>query len=246
MAVLHPTEVQDFESNKTAVAIVQSINNESSVICSGTPLAKDIILTAAHCLPTGNPQNSVTPAARLSVLTLNSLEDDFKKIDRWVVHPDYKRQPIPKQEDFDLALIQTKVTRPSKESGPSQYFQTASIGTNSDMLVWISGFSPKRIGLTNPREIIRSSAKWSNVKVLMRIPSEGKFLAVAKNPKHAGACAGDSGAPVWTFANGRALLSGLVVQANCEKGQVKIVDLAKYSDWIARATRSLNEALTIQ
>jgi secreted trypsin-like serine protease len=246
MHLAHPTEASFFDTFRKAVAIVQNINNQKSVICSGTPLAQNIILTAAHCLPDPRLRHSLNPEFNLSVLTLNRPREEFKIVRRWIRHPDFQQQPKRGQEDFDLAIIQTENALTPEEREQIKSIQNVSARPLKNSQLWISGFSPTRIGLSNPLEIIRSPATWSDIRVLTHMPAEGKFLAVSRSQTKVGACAGDSGAPVWAFKGGQAALSGLVVQANCEKGQVKIVDIEKYSGWIAQTARHLSEEPTTQ
>lgn len=233
-----------------AVALVQIIRSRPSVICSGTQLARNIYLTAAHCLPENHEKSLMTSQGNkdvsLSVLTQNNFRGEFKPVRRWIIHPEFKQQPEREREDFDLALIRSDDGISAEDENLSMNFENVSARPFKDDLLWISGFSPKRTGLSNPLEIISSPEKWSNIQVKTYISSEGKYLAVSKSRRLTAACAGDSGAPVWNFEHGKATLSGVVVQADCELGRVKIVDVGKYSDWIKRTLTKLNAETTVQ
>lgn len=243
-------DYSSYDVQHNAVALVQIIRSNPSVICSGTQLARNIYLTAAHCLPENPVESSITSQFNkdtgLSVLTQNKFRDEFKPVRRWIIHPQFRQQPEREREDFDLALIRSEDGTPTEDEHLSMNFENASARPFKNDLLWISGFSPKRTGLSDPLEIIRSPEKWSNVQVKTYISSEGKYLAVSKSRRTTAACAGDSGAPAWNFEYGKPTLSGVVVQADCELGRVKIVDIGKYSDWIKRTLTKLNAETKVQ
>lgn len=237
----------NFDAATTAVAILHRTETSHTVVCSGVPLSSKIVLTAAHCLPTASKeQGQMKDTSALAILRQGVDPEDYSRVLSWIVHPQFKAAPRPKHEDFDLALIETESDTPWVQNTPTFKTNLLTAAIPSQSVLWISGFSPTRLGLLSPKEIIRSPHVWADVQMLRQYPTEGKFLATSRRRHKAAACPGDSGAPVWRFEHGQARLEGLVVQGNCEKGEVKIVDIRRYATWIREAARRLNAASPIR
>jgi hypothetical protein len=223
-----------------AVAVLQTVDGVLQVTCSGVPIDAKIILTAGHCLKI---QPSAAAPNPLSVMPRGQKNHSMAfKVLRWFVHPEFKSSPDPKNEDFDIALLEIeKLNNDETEASPFPKatgfaFQSPGLGN-----LWIIGFSPTRLRFTEPQQLLKTNRAWSPVDLLAYKPNEGKFLARSSSPSKIAACPGDSGAPVWDFNKPQRRLKGIVVQANCEKGEVKFIDVARYSPWISQTVSKLNE-----
>lgn len=225
-----------------AVAIVRHMSGAQQIFCSGVPLSERITLTAAHCFHQSQTQTYESEEAQVTLRRPNDVNKHFKVI-RALLHPDFDpRGPSARQEDFDLALVESESLLPhdNVEKNGSWKFQPPVHFQQSGF--WLAGFSPVRLDSNDPNWLTKSATAWSSVQLQKRITQEGKFLARAVQSNSAAACAGDSGAPLWQYRQGQATLIGIVVQGNCQKGDVKVVDLKKYSAWIHNASKQLNEA----
>jgi len=217
----------------TAVALAQRINGDLRITCSGVPITQNIVLTAAHCLLTRE-----STAMPISIVTHESAET-IPAV-RWIIHPRFKDSPRARQEDFDLALVET-AGRAAQTNEPLQQPQSNENPKPDDNArLWILGFSPIRLRLSKPTDILRSPSAWSSIQLQNLLPLEGKFSARASKAHRAAACAGDSGAPVWKIDHTGALLKGIVVQANCEQGEVKSIDVQHYKEWISASIQRLS------
>lgn len=214
-----------------AVAVMRQLDQGQKLICSGVPLTPKITLTAGHCVPRSSPNEKQNPTVNLSIL--NPEESSMRtKVLRWIVHPQFRETPQSNLEDFDLALIESENLMMSQPLLSNRQTAFSPIDFSRLAGLWLAGFSPTRLGSESPEVLLRSKSAWSQIDKTQSFPLEGKFLARAQAVNKAAACPGDSGAPVWNFQNTQPELIGLVVQANCEKGDVKIVDLSRYASWI--------------
>ncbi|MFZ9519552.1 MAG: trypsin-like serine protease [Silvanigrellaceae bacterium] len=225
----------------TAVAILQTTDDSSQVICSGVPIDSKIILTAAHCLAAQSAKFIQTRSFSIMSRGHKHPSKTFR-VSRWLIHPQYKTLPQANREDFDVAILETEN---ALQEAPGSDRPEPSFRINIDPSIgrlWILGFSPGRLKMTEPEKLLESQKAWSPVNVRSNLIREGKFEATASSPGTPAACPGDSGAPVWDFQSPHRRLLGIVVQANCEKGLVKFVDLARYAHWVKQMVHELNEA----
>ncbi|MEN9809930.1 MAG: hypothetical protein RLZZ488_1497 [Pseudomonadota bacterium] len=223
-----------------AVAIVRHISGTQQFFCSGVPLTERVILTAAHCVHRSLSTTNASAAGDITLRKPNDPSSQFKVL-RILIHPDYDAKgPSAKQEDFDLALVESEslLTKGAIESSASRDFEPPNHFPNTEF--WLAGFSPVRLGSNDPNHLTKSPTAWAPLKIKHLIAQEGKFLARAVETNSAAACAGDSGAPVWQFKQEQSALIGIVVQGNCLKGDAKIVNLKKYAAWIDEASERLN------
>jgi secreted trypsin-like serine protease len=223
-----------------AVAIVRHISGSQQLFCSGVPLTERITLTAAHCVHQPLPDADAGTAGQITLRKPNDHDNQFKVL-RILVHPEYDAKgPTAEREDFDLALVESEslLTEDSASSPTKGTFQPPAHFPAAEF--WLAGFSPVRLGSNDPNHLTKSPTAWAALKITHSITQEGKFLARAAENNSAAACAGDSGAPVWQLEKNELTLIGIVVQGNCRKGDVKIVNLKKYGAWIDRTADRLS------
>ncbi len=200
------------------VAMVLTRGGDKAGFCSALVLNSRMLLTAAHCL---------RPLRDMAVHYLDaSGAPVIIPIEAAVVHPLYRSEAIEKRVlSIDLALIET--ARP----GEPPAIGAAAI---------VSGYGAARDGDWNSAGELRS------VTLAVREPAS-KVLLWAADPAgaEAGACNGDSGAPIWS-ADGRTAVA-IVAWAQAPRGRgcgglTQGPLLAPLKGWIEETERRLGGA----
>ena len=237
-ATIHQALQKQFQLPAAVAFVSQQGASAREIFCSGVPLSQDVIVTAGHCLArwSGIEEDS----AHLFVSTPSS--ETSIPIQRWSLHPNYLPLPKKDTEDFDLAIVKLREPIPlvTHWSIPRE-LQT----DGSQPKFWFKGFSPVRLKERNSSTLMDSTSTWTEVAKASELVREGKISVRAVNGQ-TGACPGDSGAPLWKFTESSALLEGMVIQANCEKGDVKVLSFKTYWSWIESSLRKFNSADSFQ
>lgn len=198
---------------------------EEQIFCSGVPLSKYFVLTAAHCV---NQFEKRWRDSSLFVRTPN-VQSQTIEVVSWALHPQYQESMNRQGLDIDLALLQLK--EPLKELPQSTESRNFIPQARAQARLWMRGFSPIRLKTSTSWQALQSGETWSKLNFQAELPFEGKYKARAEQ-NHAAPCPGDSGAPVWSFEREKAKLEGIVVQGNCEKGDAKVVSLNPALAWL--------------
>jgi secreted trypsin-like serine protease len=226
----------DGNGARHAVLIVGSRGNS----CTGAAIARDLVLTAAHCVPAGADYKLVEfDAARRPVL---------KDVARVMRHPQFSMQAFEAQRTTaDVALVKLAEPLPTRFApAPLSVSDARSVKPGDRFMV--AGF-----GVT-----VRGDGKSGGTLRAAELEATGKpgslqirlFDPAARNARAGlGACTGDSGAPV--FATGRARLEVVGVvswstgpgnSAGCG-GLTGITPLTRYRAWIVDTARKLGSPL---
>jgi secreted trypsin-like serine protease len=204
--------------------------------CTGAVLSRDLLLTAAHC---------VEPQADYAAVVFEVAGPKIVPVARIVLHPRFDpeqfrtRKPTP-----DLALI--KISAPLPAS-----FRPARLAR--DVLKPLPGDSFTVIGYGMTKEGDGKSAGKAHALTLPSIgntvDSTGVIMTrlAAGGGKVAGACTGDSGAPVFiggAEARVAAIVGWTTGTKNRECGLVTGVTLvAPQADWIGKTAQSLGGSI---
>jgi secreted trypsin-like serine protease len=213
------------------VMVVGSRDNGGSV-CTGAALARDLILTAAHCVAPGATY-SVLPARNAPALAIKSIQ----------VHPRYDPQSYAlNRATADVALIKLAVALSEsfvpvslENSGPAiavgDRFTIAGFGVTS-------AGSGNGIGLARAASLVTTGQPGT---LQIRL-----FDPVTKGDRPGlGACTGDSGGPVLRDVDGRVVVIGVVSWSTGPKlsvgcgGLTGVTPLVRYRDWIVQAAGKL-------
>lgn len=193
--------------------------------CTGTVLARDLVLTAAHC---------VQPQADYAVVLLSDGPPKLLPAARIAVHPNFSadqfrtRRPTP-----DLALVKLAEPLPGR-------FRTARLAAEGGLPAKGSSFLLAGFGVTS--EGAQKSAGTLRMVSLPSVGTTGGIMVRLSQPDGgAGACTGDSGGPA--FKDGA--VAGVVGWATGPNGTrgcggvtgVTLVSLQR--DWIDRTARAL-------
>ncbi len=152
--------------------------------CSGVVVARNAVLTAAHCMTRpGNLRLFYRDAGRPVML----------KVARLAINPGYRAEAQQtRQRTVDLALVESATPLPARFT-PATLATSAAAHLGEDFL--IAGFG---MGRENDP---RSTGTLRVARIETRAPLS-HILLWAKDPGHdgAGACSGDSGAPIFDEA----------------------------------------------
>lgn len=213
------------------VAVVGSRGN----FCTGTAIARDVVLTAAHC---------VLPGADYKIALFTPGREPVVKDTAQVLrHPQFdKRAFFSHRATADIALLklseplpanvsQVPLGMPPKAVQPGDRFIVAGYGVS------IRG-DGRSGGVARAAALIATGRPGSLQIRLFDPATRGETPGL-------GACTGDSGAPVFQEIAGRAAIIGLVSWSTGPKlsdgcgGLTGVTPLVRYQDWIARMLRQL-------
>ncbi|QJP13942.1 trypsin-like serine protease [Starkeya sp. ORNL1] len=147
--------------------------------CTGVVLARDVLLTAAHC---------VQPAADYAAVVFEAAGPRLLKATRVVLHPRFDpnsfetRRPTP-----DLALIKLGEPLPDR-FGPADLSADPALPPQRSQFL-IAGFGVIRDGDGKSAGTLRTVS-------LPSIGTTGGIMVRLSNGEAAGGCTGDSGGPV--------------------------------------------------
>jgi secreted trypsin-like serine protease len=217
------------EAGKSVVLFVGSRGSS----CSGVTLARDLVLTAAHCvLPGADYKLVVYDAARTPALK------DIATITR---HPDFDVNAVLRHRvTADVALL--KLAAPIANA-PAALAPAGSTVTVGDRFV-VVGY-----GLATPGDGRSGGTVRAATLVATGQPGTLQLRLVDPATKGEraglGACTGDSGAPVFRERAGGLLVIGVVswsTGANNSDGcggLTGVTPLARYRDWIVQTAGKL-------
>jgi secreted trypsin-like serine protease len=216
---------------RSLVMVVGSRDNNGSV-CTGAALARDLILTAAHCVAPGATY-SVLPAKNAPPLAIKSIQ----------VHPRYDPQSYAlNRATADVALIKLTVALPERFVPVA--LENASTAVAVGDRFTIAGFGVTAAGSGNGIGLLRTAS-------LVATGQPGTLQIRLFDPATKGdrpglgACTGDSGAPVLREVDGRQVVIGVVSWSTGPKlgegcgGLTGVTPLVRYRDWILQAAGKL-------
>jgi hypothetical protein len=216
-----------------AVTIVGSRGN----FCTGAYVARDLVLTAAHCvLPGADYKLVVYDAQRQPTLR------DTARIER---HPQFNLENFNKARvTADVALIKLPApadVTPVPLSGEKLNVQVGDLFIVSGLGVAVPGDG--RSGGVLRQATLAATGRPGNLQIRLFDP------ATRNERPGLGACTGDSGAPVFREKNGRYQVIGVVSWSTGPKnsagcgGLTGVTPLQLYYTWIADTARKLGSPL---
>jgi secreted trypsin-like serine protease len=197
------------------------------------PITPELVLTAAHCI---QQFRKYWPEDAL-VVKNNTEEARTIRVKRWYIHPHFQQTPTPHQLDIDVALLVLDGSLQSKKERMEDLPVSIHKQTQS---LWMKGYSPIRLKTDSARAILSSRHSWNQLSFERELVQEGK-LQLRTQDSQSAPCAGDSGAPLWSFENNSRELKAVVVQGNCAGGKANAISIRSMSEWIQNTLNQLNE-----
>jgi secreted trypsin-like serine protease len=207
------------------VMIVGSRGN----LCTGTALARDMVLTAAHC---------VAPPARYQVIAFQGAAPIG--IRAVLLHPRYDPQSYARHRaTADVALLKLAAPLPAAIAPAALGPARPSVVVGERLVV--AGF-----GVTRPGSDAGLGVARAATLIVTGRPGTLQIRLQDRDTRNAraglGACTGDSGAPVFAPRGQRALIgvvswsTGPHMAAGCG-GLTGVTPLLRYRDWIVKTLR---------
>lgn len=218
-AMVGPTNDGGAYAPHVVMALAQ--NARGAGFCSGAVLAPNVVLTAAHCV--------AAPAATRVHFRDGAGKPVLFEVARVARHPGFRADAVKaRAKSIDLALVETKEPLPSSFAPVALGDATTEIGASFD----VAGFGVAQPGNAATSGVLRRA------RLALRAPVS-KVLLWLSSDDGAGACTGDSGAPV--FFNGA--LAGIVAFAQGAHGRgcgglTQAVRVAPYRAWIEQTIAS--------
>jgi secreted trypsin-like serine protease len=212
-------------------AIVTVIGSRGS-FCTGSLIAQDLVLTAAHC---------VLPGADYKVIIPGETPPRLLDIRRSASHPQFNVQNIlAHRASADVALLQLTAPLPQSKAPAPLGMPAVPIEVGSRLTVAGIGVTKRgdgKSGGTIRAADLAVTGKPGTLQIRLADPLTNNTSGGL------GACTGDSGAPAFEIQGGRAVIVGVVswsTGANNSDGcggLTGVTPLTLYREWILQTAR---------
>ena len=222
------------EAARSVVLIVGSRGTS----CTGTAIAQDLVLTAAHC---------AMPGAIYKIVLFDAAHNaTLKDVARAVQHPQFDlKTMLGHRATADVALLKLGEPLPASFT-PAPLGETRTISAGDRFIVAGYGVTVRgdgRTGGTLRAAALVATGKPGTLQLRLVDPAtKGERPGLS-------ACTGDSGAPAFAETNGRLAVIGVTswstgpnLTAGCG-GLTGITPLARYREWIESTAIAMGSRL---
>jgi hypothetical protein len=220
-----------------ARAIVTIIGSRGT-FCTGSLIAQDLVLTAAHC---------VLPGADYKIIIPGETPPRLLDVKRTASHPQFNVAGIlAHRASADVALLQLADPLPQAKAPAPLGMPTIPINVGARLTV--AGIGVTRRGDGKSGGSIRAAdlavtGKPGTLQIRLADP-------LANNTRNGlGACTGDSGAPAFEMQAGRAVIVGVVSWSTGPNnsdgcgGLTGVTPLTLYRDWVVHTAAKFGSPL---
>ena len=231
-------------------------SNDGGTVCTGLLIAKDLVLTAAHCVrhePGLSVEErrsktlvfaSVDPVCAILGQKDMSIAFEASEV---IVHPGYSNER--KVNDMALIFLSRQAEAPMRPMNIA--LQPESVGSQSP--IYIAGYGrTSDVNEADKSEAVLRFARLRTVEAaesfnlrgqMISNRSEGAFLLLRNDEQSAG-CSGDSGGPAMIQKNGRLTSVGVASFVynkdlgpfNCHS-RIAYTRISAYKDWLMTNSR---------
>jgi secreted trypsin-like serine protease len=184
----------------STVALVMVGPNQEVSLCSGSILASDLIITAAHCV--ANPKSIVH-----IVFGTKFTQEDLKnsvQASSFEPHPNYNPEKTGADQN-DVGVVFFRGGLPDGYQPAQLLTQTSELAKGTE--VQLAGYGITEADTQNGTGVLRKAM------VLIDNPSFGKTEVILDQTHGQGACHGDSGGPAFLRMGGTNYLWGVTSRA---------------------------------
>jgi secreted trypsin-like serine protease len=168
----------------STVALVMVDPNQEVSLCSGSILAEDLIITAAHCV--ANPQ-SIVRIVFGAKFTPTDLKNSVQA-SAFEPHPDYNPDKTSEDQN-DVGVV-------SFQGGLPKGYEPAKLLTEASALTKGTEVELAGYGITQA-DTQKGTGVLRKAEVTVSNPSYGKTEVILDQSRGEGACHGDSGGPAF-------------------------------------------------
>ena len=218
---------------RASVMIVGSRGNS----CTGTMIARDLLLTAAHC---------VQPGADYKLVEFDDKRQPaLRDVARVAIHPQFNMQTfLGHRATADVALV--KLAAPLSISPAVMMSDVPKVVPGDRLTVAGYGVTERgngKTGGTLRAATLAATGKPGNLQIRLVDPAGNGATAGL------GACTGDSGGPVFQDHNGQLLIVGVISWSTGPNnsdgcgGLTGVTPLSLYRGWIVETARKLGSPI---
>jgi len=218
-------------SHIVALAIIDSRSGQSG-ICTASIVARDLVLTAAHCLPRNKAHKLVLKFGRKLVGKVEQKDVITREVSSYLGHELYEADSEDEKETHDIALVRF-------EGGLPEGFSPVSLLKDSTRLkagmpALLAGYGVSNGFTATGSGVLRK------VIVLLEDPEYSPSEVLFDQTNGKGACYGDSGGPAFLKIGAKYYVFAVTSrgQEGCETESI-YTSVAAYNDWIVKAAKAL-------
>lgn len=228
--IIGGTDVPASDSIATSTVLLVGKLREGQYICTGSLIAPDIIVTAAHCV--------TAPAADMRVVFALAVGPNNKPdpsrvfpVAGYTPNPNYKGEHFQGSDMGDIAVIRIKRPLPNGYAPAALLPPTANLSAGQNAV--LAGFG------------ITSAATQAGAGTLRRTSAliqgpAGKTEVVVDESHQHGSCSGDSGGPAFVQVDGKLVLWGVTSRGDVDCSRQGVYTrIGAYTDWLASASAEL-------
>ncbi len=212
-----------------------SQGQDQAYICTGTLIAQDIVVTAAHCVATQPENIRIVFDTDISDITQANAASKVRKITGYLANPKYAMNKDQDQDTGDIAVIRIAGSLPDGYHPATLYSGTPQAGDDAVL----AGY-----GITDGQTQAGSGVLRQVSVPVASVFSQTEIELDQRGGK--GACHGDSGGPAFANTGNGLALWGVTSRGypNTQAGAtctmfVVYTEVGAYTDFIAQAEQTL-------